>query len=151
MKETKTKEHALSTAPAIAVVDDDESIRRALYRLLRSAGLAVATFASAHEFIEAVRWQVFACLVLDVYIGRMSGLDLAERLASEGQRLPIVLITAHDDDRIRERAQRVGVSAYLRKPVDASVLLDAVRRAAGIDASPEVPPGVVNVAGPPHP
>src|SRR5512136_1820351 len=141
MNATDTEERVLSTAPAIAVVDDDESIRRALYRLLRSAGLAVATFGSAHEFLEAVRRQVFACLVLDVYMGRMSGLDLAERLASEGQLLPIVMITAHDDERIRERAHRIGVFAYLRKPVDAQILLDAVRRAAGIDAPPVVPTG----------
>src|SRR5512136_493058 len=141
MTATKDDDHARSQALAVAVVDDDESIRRALYRLLRSAGLAVATFASAHEFLEAVRRQVFACLVLDVYMGRMSGLDLAERLASEGQLLPIVLITAHDDERIRERAHRIGVSAYLRKPVDAQILLDAVRRAAGIDVPPAVPLG----------
>jgi FixJ family two-component response regulator len=131
----------LTTAPAVAVVDDDESIRRALYRLLRSDGLAAATFASAHEFLEAHRRQNFACVILDVYMGRMSGLDLAERMASEGTSPPIILITAHDDEPIRERAQRVGVSAYLRKPVDAKVLLDAVRRAAGIDASPAVPLG----------
>jgi FixJ family two-component response regulator len=131
----------LATALAIAVVDDDESIRRALYRLLRSDGLAAATFASAHEFLEAHRRQHFACVVLDVYMGRMSGLDLAERMASEGTSLPIVLITAHDDEPIRQRAQRVGVSAYLRKPVDSQVLLDAVRRAAGIDAPPAVPSG----------
>jgi FixJ family two-component response regulator len=138
---SQNADRVLTTAPAIAVVDDDESIRRALYRLLRSDGLAAATFASAHEFLEAHRRQSFACVVLDVYMGRMSGLDLAERIASEGSRLPIVLITAHDDERIRERAQLVGVFAYLRKPVDAKVLLDAVRRAAGIDSSPAVPLG----------
>jgi FixJ family two-component response regulator len=138
---SQNEARTLATAPAIAVVDDDESIRRAIYRLLRSDGLAAATFASAHEFLEAHRRQNFACVVLDVYMGRMSGLDLADRLASEGQCLPIVLITAHDDERIRERAQRVGVSAYLRKPVDAQVLLDAVRRAAGIDAPPAVSSG----------
>jgi FixJ family two-component response regulator len=135
------KATVLRATPAIAVVDDDESIRRALYRLLRSDGLAAATFASAHEFLEAHRRQEFACVILDVYMGRMSGLDLAERFLSEGTHLPIILITAHDDEPIRERAKRVGVSAYLRKPVDAKVLLDAVRRAAGIDASPAVPLG----------
>jgi FixJ family two-component response regulator len=135
------KATVLAATPAIAVVDDDESIRRALYRLLRSDGLAAATFASAHEFLEAHRRQEFACVILDVYMGRMSGLDLAERFLSEGTHLPIILITAHDDEQIRERAQRVGVSAYLRKPVDAKVLLDAVRRAAGIDASLPVPLG----------
>jgi FixJ family two-component response regulator len=135
------KATVLRATPAIAVVDDDESIRRALYRLLRSDGLAAATFASAHEFLEAHRRQEFACVILDVYMGRMSGLDLAERFLSEGTHLPIILITAHDDEQIRERAQRVGVSAYLRKPVDAKVLLDAVRRAAGIDASLPVPLG----------
>jgi FixJ family two-component response regulator len=129
----------LTTAPAVAVVDDDESIRRALYRLLRSDGLAAATFASAHEFLEAHHRQNFACVILDVYMGRMSGLDLAERMVSEGTVLPIILITAHDDEQIRERAQLIGVSAYLRKPVDAKVLLDAVRRAAGIGAPSVVP------------
>jgi len=129
----------LTTAPAVAVVDDDESIRRALYRLLRSDGLAAATFASAHEFLEAHRRQNFACVILDVYMGRMSGLDLAERMASEGTSLPIILITAHDDERIRERAQRVGVTAYLRKPVDATLLLNVVHQATGIDASPATP------------
>jgi len=144
MKATKDEDHALSQAQAVAVVDDDESIRRAFYRLLRSAGLAVTTFASAHEFLEAHRRQNFACVVLDVYMGRMSGLDLAVRLASEGSRLPIVLITAHDDERIRERAQLVGVSAFLRKPVDANLLLDAVHEATGIPAgnrSSKPPPG----------
>jgi len=129
----------LTTAPAVAVVDDDESIRRALYRLLRSDGLAAATFASAHEFLEAHRRQAFACVVLDVYMGRMSGLDLAEHLASEGNSPPIILITAHDDEPIRERAQRVGVTAYLRKPVDATLLLNVVHQATGINASPATP------------
>jgi FixJ family two-component response regulator len=138
---SRNADRVVTTAPAVAVVDDDESIRRALYRLLRSDGIAAATFASAHEFLEAHRRQNFACVVLDVYMGRMSGLDLAERMASEGTSIPIVLITAHDDERIRERAQGVGVSAYLRKPVDAKVLLDAVRRAARIDAPPAVPSG----------
>jgi FixJ family two-component response regulator len=138
---SRNADRVVTTAPAVAVVDDDESIRRALYRLLRSDGIAAATFASAHEFLEAHRRQNFACVVLDVYMGRMSGLDLAERMASEGTSIPIVLITAHDDERIRERAQGVGVSAYLRKPVDAKVLLDAVRRAAGIDGPPAVPSG----------
>jgi FixJ family two-component response regulator len=138
---SQNKAVVLPTALAVAVVDDDESIRRALYRLLRSDGLAAATFASAHEFLEAHRRQEFACVILDVYMGRMSGLDLAELFMSKGTHLPIVLITAHDDEQIRERAKRVGVSAYLRKPVDAKVLLDAVRRAAGIDASPAVPLG----------
>jgi FixJ family two-component response regulator len=133
----------LTTAPPVAVVDDDESIRRALYRLLRSDDLAAATFASAHEFLEAHRRQNFACLVLDVYMGRMSGLDLAERLASEGNSLPIILITAHDDEPTRERARRVGVSAYLRKPVDADLLLAAVREAIcpADHAIPEPQPG----------
>jgi FixJ family two-component response regulator len=138
---SRNADRVVTTAPAVAVVDDDESIRRALYRLLRSDGIAAATFASAHEFLEAHRRQNFACVVLDVYMGRMSGLDLAERMASEGTSIPIVQITAHDDERIRERAQGVGVSAYLRKPVDAKVLLDAVRRAAGIDGPPAVPSG----------
>lgn len=136
---SQTKATTMATAVAIAVVDDDESIRRALYRLLRSDGLAASTFASAHEFLEAHRRQEFACVILDVYMGRMSGLDLAERFMSEGTHLPIILITALDDEQIRERAHRVGVAAYLRKPVDANLLLNAVHQATGVPAGRSLP------------
>ena len=123
----------------IAVVDDDESVRRALHRLLRSEGFAATTFADAFEFLEASRRQEFACLILDIHLGRMSGLDLAECLAGEGLRVPIIIITAYDDAAAREAATRVGVRAYLRKPVDAAILLDAVRSAVGV-AAVEPPP-----------
>jgi len=118
-------------SPNIAVVDDDESVRRALSRLVRSEGFAATTFASAFEFLEAHRRQVFACLILDVHLGRMSGLDLAEVLAGEEPRIPIIIITAFDEPAAREGANRVGVQGYLRKPVDAEVLMDAVRNAVG--------------------
>ncbi len=118
-------------APCIAIVDDDESVRRALHRLLRSEGFAATTFASAFEYMEASRLQEFACLILDIHLGRMSGLELAEYLEGEGRRVPIIIITAFDDAAARDGASRVGVHAYFRKPVNAQLLLDAVRSAMG--------------------
>lgn len=125
----------MATVPVnVAIVDDDESVRRALYRLLRSDGFSATTCASAHELLEASRRQEFACLIVDVHLGRMSGLELADRLAVEHFRAPIIVITAFDDEATRASAERAGAFAYLRKPVDAKVLLDAVRRATGTPA-----------------
>jgi FixJ family two-component response regulator len=116
------------TAPVIAVIDDDASVRRALQRLLRSAGFAVETFATAREFLDAGRSARTACLVLDIHLPGMSGFDLQEHLAVSGALIPIVLITAHDDATTRERASRAGVAAYLRKPFDQGELIEAISR-----------------------
>ena len=96
------------TAPAIAVIDDDASVRRALQRLLRAAGFAVETFGTAREFLDADHWAQAACLVLDIHLPGMSGFELQEHLAASGTPLPIVFITAHDDVATRERANRAG-------------------------------------------
>ena len=123
------------TAPAIAVVDDDASVRRALQRLLRAAGFAVETFATAREFLDSARWAQTACLVLDIHLPGMSGLELQEHLAVSGAPIPIVFITAHDDATVRERASRAGAVGYLRKPFDQGTLIEAIGRAIGLDTS----------------
>jgi FixJ family two-component response regulator len=111
----------------IGVVEDDPSFRRALRRLLSAAGFSVAVFSSAEEFLASESARATACLVLDVYLGGMSGFDLQQRLATAGVPIPAIFITAHDDPVTRERA-RSGV-AYLQKPFREDALIGAIRQA----------------------
>ena len=113
----------------VAVVDDDASVRRALARLLQSADLRVLTYASAAEFLHAGLSIAPDCVILDIHLGGMSGLELLSRLQELGQNLPILIITAHDDAQTREAALQAGCTAYLRKPLDAKLLLDEVATA----------------------
>lgn len=115
----------------VYVVDDDDSLLRALRRLLGATGFRVETFSSAEELLGSEHRGRADCLVLDVHLGGLSGFDLQERLATSGVRTPIVIITAHDDLRTRERAQRAGAIEYLRKPFDDDSLIDAIHRAIG--------------------
>ncbi len=118
--------------PRVAVVDDDESIRRALGRLLRVEGFVSEGFASALDYMEAAKKQGYDCLVLDIHLGGMSGIELVEKLSGEGDGIPVILITAHDDETTRERACASGVAAYLRKPLDADTLLAEVHKAVDV-------------------
>ena len=122
----------LPTMPLISIVDDDLSVRRALRRLVRSAGYTVETFASAHEFLDSFPSGT-ACLVLDIHLEGMSGFELQERMAADPAPIPVIFITAQDDAATRERARQTGASAYLRKPFDEQVLLAAIGRAIGVD------------------
>ena len=115
--------------PLISIVDDDLSVRRALRRLLQSAGYSVETFASAGEFLGSSPVGRTACLVLDIRLEGMTGFDLHERLAADRAAIPTIFITAHDDAPTRERVQRAGVAAYLAKPFDQSALLAAIQKA----------------------
>jgi FixJ family two-component response regulator len=113
----------------VGVVDDDESLRRALARLLRAAGMRPITYASAEAFRAAVKPPRFDCLVLDVHLPGMSGLDLRNRLVAEGVATPVLFVTAHDDPRAREEALAGRCVGYFRKTDAGSQLLDAIRRA----------------------
>ena len=115
----------------VYVVDDDESIRRALKRLLRSAGYHAVTFNSAEEFMEAASWREEGCLVLDIRLPGMTGLDLQEKLAASGAKYPVIFMTAHDNPQWRDRAKKAGAVAYLRKPFEEESLLDAIHLAGG--------------------
>jgi FixJ family two-component response regulator len=123
------------TAPAIVVIDDDASVRRALQRLLQSAGFMVETFATAREFLDADYWAQTACLVLDIHLPGMSGFELQEYLAVSGVPIPIVFITALDDVSTRERVNRAEGVGYLRKPFDQDTLIEAISRAIGQNMS----------------
>jgi FixJ family two-component response regulator len=113
----------------VYVVDDDESIRRALKRLLRSAGYHAITFDSAEEFMEATSCRGEGCLILDIRLPGMTGLDLQEKLASLGAKYPVIFMTAHDNPQWQERAKKAGAVAYLKKPFDEQSLLNAIHRA----------------------
>ncbi len=117
-------------SPLVYVIDDDASLLRALRRLLGAGGFRVCTFSSAEEFLKSER-ATPACLVLDVHLGGLSGLDLQERLIAAGRRIPAVFITAHDDAVTRERARRIGAIDYLRKPFNDESLLAGINRAIG--------------------
>ena len=113
----------------VAVVDDDESVRRALQRLLRAAGLGAVVHASGREFLDSLAGQMPDCLVLDVQMPDLSGLDVRDQLASRGTRLPIIFITAHDEPQTRSRALAGEQAGYLRKPFTDEELLNAIESA----------------------
>ena len=119
------------TSPIIAIVEDDASLRRALARLLHAVGWQTVTFASAEMFLQTGLQQPLQCLVLDVRLPGMSGIELVEQCVATGLALPVIVITGYDDVQLRLRAQRAGVVAYLLKPVDEQDLLRAIERALG--------------------
>ena len=114
------------TAMQVAVVDDDAGVRRALGRLLRVSGYRVETFASAEGFLESGRTAQLDCLIVDVYLGGMSGSNLHAELTAAGQAPPTVLVTAHDDPAITAMLRRSEDVVCLRKPFDDSSLLFAI-------------------------
>lgn len=116
-------------ATRIALVDDDLSVRRGLARLLRSAGYDAQAFASAKALFDSGYGQSTDCFVIDLHLDGESGFDLLNRLRSEGMNAPAILITGFDSAANRDRAGRLGASAFLAKPFDVSALLDAVAEA----------------------
>jgi FixJ family two-component response regulator len=121
--------------PIVFIVDDDPSVRRSTERLMRSAGLKVQTFASAREFLEHPRIDAPACLVLDVRMPGLSGMDLQLELTKAGIRIPIIFITGHGDIPMSVRAMKAGAVEFLTKPFRSRGLLDAVRAAVERDQS----------------
>lgn len=112
----------------VAVVDDDESVCRSLGRLLRAAGLQPITYASAESFLADKNRPQFGCLVLDIQLGALSGIELARKLVAEGIRTPTIFITAHDDPGTRGEAEATGCAAYFRKTDSGAEVLEAIRR-----------------------
>jgi FixJ family two-component response regulator len=113
----------------VAIVDDDELMRGALEGLLREGGLPARAFASAEDFLGAGAQHLASCLIADVRMPGMSGLDLQARLNAEQVRIPIIFITAHGDERVRMQALKAGAADFLAKPFDDDVLLRSVRAA----------------------
>ena len=123
-----------AVAPMIFVVDDDPSVRRSLTRLLTSAGYTVEAFASAGEFLARERYTGPCCLVLDMRMPGLTGLELQETLAAAGRRLSIVFVTGHVDVPMSVRAMKRGAADLLTKPFDDKDLLATIQRAVAKDA-----------------
>jgi FixJ family two-component response regulator len=113
----------------VAVVDDDESFARSLERLFRASGFVARTYPSAEAFLAPTPLPQPDCLVLDIHLGGMSGLDLQRQLCEAGDPPPIIFVTAHDAPKVREEAQRAGCSAYFLKPVPRKPLIEAITKA----------------------
>jgi FixJ family two-component response regulator len=116
----------LARVPLIAIVDDDDAVRIAAESLIRSLGHLVRSFASAEEFLESGLVGTAACLVTDVHMPGISGLDLQDLLIARGQEIPVILITAYPEEAIQIRAQAAGAAAILRKPFDGQSLADSI-------------------------
>ncbi|HEY1251451.1 MAG TPA: response regulator [Thermoanaerobaculia bacterium] len=119
----------MSSTPLIAIVDDEESICRALGRLIRSAHLDAETFPSGVEFLETIPDHKPDCVVLDLQMPRADGFRVQAWLAEAGLRIPVIVITGRDTPETRARALENGAFAYFRKPVDGEALLDAIAAA----------------------
>jgi FixJ family two-component response regulator len=110
----------------VHIVDDDESVRKGLLRLMRSAGFESRAYESPETFLSDVHNEGRACILMDITMPRMSGLELGARLRDKGITLPVIAISARDDDDTRHLARDLGVRFFLRKPVDDQALLDAI-------------------------
>jgi FixJ family two-component response regulator len=113
----------------VAVVDDDESFRCALQRLLKSAGFFVRSFASTEDFLKSGQQHDTGCLITDIRMPGMSGLDLQAKLNADHCPIPTIFITAHGDEKLRLQAMRGGAVKFLAKPFDDAILLESVRTA----------------------
>jgi FixJ family two-component response regulator len=119
----------LGKTKLVAIVDDDDSIRCALQGLLESAELPAQSFASAEEFLNSGQHHQIACLITDIRMPGMSGLELQAKLNADRCRIPIIFITAHGDEKMRMQALRAGAVEFLAKPFNDHALLESVRAA----------------------
>jgi FixJ family two-component response regulator len=122
----------MSNCPLVAVVDDDESIRRSVKNLLGSVGIGVEMFRSAEAFLASPCLPSAGCLVLDLRLEGMTGLELMARLTASGRQISVVFVTAHGDETVRQQALKAGAVAFLLKPFRADALVDAVRDTLGV-------------------
>jgi FixJ family two-component response regulator len=120
----------------VAVVDDDESLCRSLGRLLRASEIQPVTYHSAEAFLADTKRPQFDCLVFDIQLGGMSGIELHRQLAASGSKTPVIYITAHDEPATREEAQAAGCVAYFRKTDPGEAVLQAIRRASNPEGDP---------------
>ena len=116
----------MSNSPLISVVEDDDSVRESLRRLIRSVGFAVQAFSSAEQFLNSEQFRETRCLILDVKLPGMDGLELQHQLIANWCEIPVIFITAHGDKAARVRALRNGALEYLFKPFSEEALIDAI-------------------------
>jgi FixJ family two-component response regulator len=118
----------------VAIVDDDASVRKALALLLAASSFETATYGSAGEFLQSLPTGHPQCLIVDLQMPEMTGLELQQRLAQDGVSIPTIAITAHDEFGARERCEAAGARAFLLKPIQEEVLISAIRSAIGDNA-----------------
>jgi FixJ family two-component response regulator len=123
----------------VAIVDDDESVCRSLSRLLRAAHLQAITYPSAEAFLADRGHPKFDCLVLDIQLGGMTGMELSERLSKVKDGTPVIFITAHDEPEVRAEAEALGCAGYFRKTDSGAEVLAGIRRAIGLEDSDSAP------------
>ena len=119
----------MSRLPVISIIDDDESVRAATDNLLRSLGYTVYTFVSAEEFLRSAHFNDTSCVIADVQMPAMSGIDLQARLLTQGHRVPFIFITAFPVESIRARALKAGAICFLTKPFDRRTLIKCLETA----------------------
>ena len=127
----------MPNASLVSVVEDDQFFREFMRRLMRSLGYSVETFPSAADFLASPRLVETACIIADVHMPAMTGLELHRHLIDAGYAIPTILVTAYPDDDVRARALNDGVVCYLRKPVDEKRLMQCLRAALHSDEPPE--------------
>ena len=139
VKQSRTDRHRMVTedmnsplrVPAISIVDDDESFRYAMHGLIRSFGFSVYTFASAEDFLNSPRVNDTSCLITDVQMPGMSGLELQTQLLTQGYRMPIIFVSAFMEERVRAKCLEAGAVCFLAKPFDDHTLLEYLNQALG--------------------
>lgn len=131
---TGCREAGLPEKALISIVDDDEGFREAIRALMKSAGYTVVAFPSAADFLASVHLTNTGCLIADVHMPQMTGVELHRRLIQSGYAIPTVLITAYPNDSVRARALNDGVAFYLSKPCDGDALLKCVRAALRLES-----------------
>jgi FixJ family two-component response regulator len=131
--EPHSMESQQSSTPrqVVAIIDDEPGVLTGLKRILDASGFAAEIFSSAEAFLARPAVDDLACLLIDINLGGMSGIELRRRLKEAGSHVPVIFITARDDDATRREAMKAGCAAYLRKPFAGSALIDAVTDAAG--------------------
>jgi FixJ family two-component response regulator len=119
----------LPQVPVIAIIEDDASVRAATQSLVRSLGFAACTFACAEEFMQSPRLNDASCLIADVQMPGMSGVELQALLIAQGRHTPVIFMTAFHDEGVRARAMKAGAICFLSKPVDGQILIECVYKA----------------------
>jgi len=125
----RSKVLTLSKAPVISIVDDDESVREATEFLVRSLGYAAATYSSAEEYLQSGRLYDCSCLITDLRMPGMSGADLQDALIADGNRTPVIFISASLDEQVRARVLDAGAYGFLHKPFDEQSLIECLNKA----------------------
>jgi FixJ family two-component response regulator len=120
------KDGKLQNTPIVSIIDDDQEVRHAVQRLMRSRGFVTRAFASAEEFLQSPSLHETACVISDIQMPGMTGMELHDFMLKQGPRLPVIFLTAFPDERIEKRALQAGALGFLTKPFDAKTLIKLV-------------------------